>query len=148
MDYLLPTFKAVSVIFAVSAVGTGAQAILAPVGFSKMFGLPVTSKPNSPSTKEHPINPAASVSHLQSTTTSYISLLGIRQLSTGLILLTFAYQDKWVESATILAIIGVLVAGTDGIYLARSGARSEGRWHAIPGALIAALAAAVVYYNP
>lgn len=33
MDYLLPTFKTVSVMFAISAVATGAQAVVDPVGF-------------------------------------------------------------------------------------------------------------------
>ena len=47
--------------------------------------------------------------------------------------------------ATILAIIGILVAGTDGIYLSRSGAEKVARFHAIPGALIAALACGVIY---
>ena len=46
--------------------------------------------------------------------------------------------------ATILAILGIVVAGTDGIYLARSGARNQALFHAVPGALIAFLAAAVV----
>ena len=72
--------------------------------------------------------------------------MGIRQLATGIILLTFAYQSKWVEAATILAIIGIVVAGTDGIYLARGGGGSKaGLFHAIPGALIAALACGVIY---
>ena len=44
------------------------------------------------------------------------------------------------EMATILAIIGIVVAGTDGIYLARAGLKGKGIFHAIPGALISALA--------
>lgn len=71
--------------------------------------------------------------------------MGVRQLATGLTLLVFTYQHKWVEAATILSILGIVVAGTDGIYLARSGAWSMAKFHAIPGALIAALAAAVVF---
>ena len=71
--------------------------------------------------------------------------MGARQLATGLILLTFAYQHKWTEAATILSIIGIVVAGTDGVYLSRAGAGQLARFHAIPGALIAALAAAVIY---
>lgn len=45
--------------------------------------------------------------------------------------------------ATNLAILGTVVAGTDGFYLARSGARNLAKFHAIPGALIALLAGAV-----
>ena len=71
--------------------------------------------------------------------------MGVRQLATGTILLTFAYQNKWAEMATILAIIGILVAGTDGVYLARAGKTAQAKVHAVPGALIAALAGAVVY---
>ncbi|DBA86180.1 hypothetical protein WJX77_005830 [Trebouxia sp. C0004] len=71
--------------------------------------------------------------------------MGVRQLATGIILLIFAQQNKWTEMATILAIIGVVVAGTDGVYLSRAGAGNLGRFHAIPGALIAALAGGVIY---
>jgi hypothetical protein len=136
MDYLLPTFKTISVIFAISAVATGAQAIVDPLGFSRSFGLPLNSTRTD------------AVDHYQySLTMSYISLMGVRQLATGIILLTFAYQNKWTEMANILAIIGIVVAGTDGIYLSRAGARKLGRFHAIPGALIAALAGGVIYSN-
>ena len=79
-----------------------------------------------------------------SVASSYIGLMGVRQLGTGITLLVFAYQNKWAEIATILAIIGILVAGTDGIYLARSGATKAALFHAIPGALIAVLAAATL----
>ena len=133
MPYLLSAFKAVSVIFAISAVVTGAQSIVDPVGFSLFFGLPLT--------------PAVAASDHRDLTASYIALMGVRQLATGVTLLVFAYQSKWTEVATILAIIGVLVAGTDGIFLSRAGHGAVGRWHAIPGVLIAALAAAVVYQH-
>lgn len=140
---LLPSFKAVSLIFAISAVATGAQAIINPIGFSRGFGLVLNSTPN-PS-----INNENKISHSHEILTkSYISLMGVRQIATGIILLTFAYQDKWTEMATILAIIGVVVAGTDGVYLARGGTRNLGLFHAIPGALIAALACFVIYSNP
>ena len=49
--------------------------------------------------------------------------------------------------ATMLSISGIVVAGTDGLYLSRSGARSKGLFHAIPGALIAVLAGAVIFTN-
>ena len=71
--------------------------------------------------------------------------MGVRQLATGITLLTFAYQTKWTEMANILAILGVVVAGTDGVYLSRFGAGKQAMFHAIPGALIAILAGAVVF---
>lgn len=71
--------------------------------------------------------------------------MGIRQLATGLTLLTFAYQEKWIEIATVLSILGIVVAGTDGICLARAGNYSQARFHAIPGACIALLAGTVLY---
>jgi hypothetical protein len=137
MSLLLSTFMAVSVIFAISAVLTGVQAIVNPVGFSRSFGLPITiskddNKPHSTANSHG--NPGL----------SYVSLMGVRQLATGITLLTFAYQEKWTEMATILAILGIVVAGTDGYYLARSGARNSGVFHAVPGAVIALLAGAVV----
>lgn len=151
MNYLLPTFKTVSVMFAISAVATGAQGILDPVGFSKFFGLPL-----SPTITTHSVysladkdnsKTMATLNHDRSLTMSYVSLTGVRQLATGITLLTFAYQNKWTEVATILAIIGVVVAGTDGVYLSRNGTMASGVFHAIPGALISALACAVIYSN-
>ena len=128
MGYLLLVLQAVSMIFALAAVATGAQAIVDPVGFSNTFGLSL------------PTSKADSVA------SSYAALMGVRQLATGITLLTFAYQGKWSEVATILAIIGALVAGTDGLYLSRAGHTAQGRWHAVPGALISALAGASLYY--
>ena len=137
MNLLLPAFKTVSLTFAIAAVVTGTQAILYPMTFLRSFGLPFTpvkeaDKPTSTANlpKDDPI-------------TSYVSLMGVRQLATGMTLLTFAYQRKWTEMATMLTINGILVAGTDGFYLSRSGAGKKGLLHAIPGALIALLSAAV-----
>ena len=154
MAYLLPIFKTVSIIFAISAVATGAQAIVDPISFSRTFGLALSSTPKdsvgSSIDNEDVITPktTAILRHHRSLTTSYVSLMGVRQLATGITLLTFAYQNKWTEMATILAIIGIVVAGTDGIYLSRAGARQRGIFHAIPGALIAALACGVIRSNP
>lgn len=122
MDYVLLTFKAVSLIFAVTAVATGGQAVVDPVGFSASFGLAVSSRER---------------------VKAYVSLMGVRQLATGVTLLVFACQGKWTEMATILAIIGFVVAGTDGYHLKRAGAR--GLLHAVPGACIAALAGGALY---
>lgn len=157
MSHLLRTFKIVSVVFAIASVATGARAIVDPIGFSKSFGLPLsptTSNPETPAidndevadrSRTRPTSP--SYQHDRNLTMSYVSLMGVRQLGTGTILLTFAYQDKWTEMATILAIIGILVAGTDGVYLSRSGARELGLFHAIPGALISALAIGLIRSN-
>ena len=114
------------------------QALVDPIGFTKTFGLLLSHNIKTDD------GAASTASRDRSVTLSYVSLMGVRQLATGLTLLVFAWQSKWTEAATILAIIGVVVAGTDGVYLARGGEASKGRWHAIPGVLIAALAAAVV----
>ena len=71
---------------------------------------------------------------------SYVSLMGIRQLGTGLVLTAFMLGRKWNEAATVLSVIGIVVAGTDGFYLSQHASLSKGLFHAIPGALIAALA--------
>ncbi len=136
MDLIIPTFKFVSVTFALLAVGTGLQAIFDPVSFSKQFGLSLevpNGKPDASHIKQHYL------------AKSYASLMGVRQLGTGITLLTFMYQGKWTEAATILAIIGIVVAGTDGFFIASAGYGAKGRFHAIPGAGIAALSAGAIY---
>ncbi|KAL2072108.1 hypothetical protein VTL71DRAFT_11451 [Oculimacula yallundae] len=138
MGYLLPIFQAVSLTFACLAIYTGAQAILSPIGFSKSFGLVITPTSKSTSYKRPAASSSPPTHH--DLTESYIALMGIRQLSTGLILLVFAYQGKWTEMATILSIIGIVVAGTDGVYLCRAGFVGLGVFHALPGACISALA--------
>jgi hypothetical protein len=145
MNFLLPTFKMVSVAFASSAIVTGTQAILDPIGFSRSFGLPITIVKDADKSK------STAISHFYKPNgnpiMSYVSLMGVRQLATGITLLTFACQKKWTEMATILTILGIIVAGTDGFYLSRSGARNVAKLHAIPGALIALLAGAVILTN-
>ena len=127
---IIVVFKLVSIVFALSAVFTGLRALFFPTTFSHSFGLPITKILD-----DRDI--AISTVH----GTSYVSLMGVRQLGTGIILLVFAWSGKWAESALILMIIGVLVAGTDGFFLARAGKKREARFHAVPGALIALLAA-------
>ncbi|KAF2431480.1 hypothetical protein EJ08DRAFT_610426 [Tothia fuscella] len=144
MNYILPTFKIISIIFALSAVVTGIQSILDPIGFSQFFGLPITPPKNAPNKSTSKSTTTPSRSPDDNITLSYVSLMGVRQLATGITLLIFAHQNKWTEMATILIILGLLVAGTDGFYLSRSGARGAGIFHAIPGALIALLACGVV----
>jgi hypothetical protein len=136
MTFILSAFKLVSVTFAISAVATGVQAIIDPIGFSRSFGLPITDVKDSENSKLY--------KHNGSPIPSYVSLMGVRQLASGMILLTFAWQGKWIEMATILVILGIVVAGTDGYHLSCSGARSLGVFHALPGALIATLAGAVI----
>lgn len=155
MDIALPFFKIISMIFASSAVITGIVAIVAPVGFSKVFGLPLETTPlndTGPFSKHRDTDDQNGLitdsPPYRSLAMSYVSLMGVRQLATGLILLTFACQHKWAEVATVLAIIGILVACTDGIYLARVNGKRSGQLHAIPGVVIAALAGVVIYYNP
>lgn len=138
MTFVLPTFKVVSVVFAISAVVTGTQAILDPIGFSRSFGLPI------PVAKDADKSRSTPRAHKGEPGIAYVSLMGVRQLATGITLLMFAYQQKWAEMATILSILGIVVAGTDGIYLSRSGNSKQARFHAIPGALIALLAGAIV----
>ncbi|SMQ56095.1 unnamed protein product [Zymoseptoria tritici ST99CH_3D1] len=140
MAYLLPSFKAVSVIFSFAAVGTGLQALIDPYGFSKSFGLPIVSS-TAPQVKN------GMPSSITNFADSYIRLMGVRQLGTGILLMIFNYQHKYIEAATVLAVIGVLVAGTDGLFLARAGDRKAGLFHAGPGLAIAALAGAVLYHH-
>lgn len=147
-------FKLTTAIFSVAAIYTGAQALFHPAGFAKSFGLSLDSMSaamplkTSRSKKEGPtVTSTKPILHPHNPAMSYVSLMGIRQLANGLILATFAYQGKWMEVATILAIIGTLVAGTDGIYLSRAGKTSLGVYHAVPGALIAMYASFVLYHH-
>ncbi|KAK5703854.1 hypothetical protein LTR97_002867 [Elasticomyces elasticus] len=138
MDYIIPTYKWVSVTFAMLSLGTGIQALVDPIGFSKSFGMPLEPTPSDDDNRK-----IGSQQH--GLAKSYVSLMGVRQLGTGITILIFAYQGKWAEAGTILALIGFLVAGTDGYHLARAGGASKGLFHAIPGACIAGLGAAAVY---
>lgn len=120
MPTLLLTFQFVSLTFAVLAIYTGGQALFSPQSFSHSFGLPLV--------------------HIEDA--AYVSLMGVRQLCTGLTLLVFAYQRKWKEMGTLLAILGFVVAGTDGVFLAKDNF-GKGLFHALPGAGIALLGLAV-----
>lgn len=148
MNLLLSIFKTVCLIFSFSAIFTGAHALLIPASFASSFGIPLIP-PSSTVNSAEESKLTASAHHDKlfpsDPASAYVSLMGVRQLATGLTLLVFAYQGKWTEAATILAILGIVVAGTDGIYLASSGAWSLAKFHAIPGALIAALSGAIVF---
>ncbi|PVI00836.1 hypothetical protein DM02DRAFT_707164 [Periconia macrospinosa] len=143
MNYLLPSFQAVSLIFAVSALGTGAQAIWNPTSFAKAFGIPLGTSMTATSNKDRTNRDGPDLRP----SSYYVSLMGARQLSTGIILLIFAYQGKWEAMATVLSVIGIAVAGIDGLYLLKAGNVSRARFHAMPGALIAAHAMAVLYWE-
>ena len=142
MDYILLAFKAVGVIFACLALATGAHALWRPFGFAVTFGIPLQppSEKHNTNLKTDRLDGKAVV--------SYVSLMGARQLATGVILLAFTIQGKWTEIATILVIVGLTVATTDGFFLYRSGARKKGLFHALPGVLIALLAGAALYFTP
>jgi hypothetical protein len=147
MESLYPVFKAVSVVFAMLAAYTGLRGIMDPVGFSNFFGLPLG--PNAPRRSPHSddSDPQREATYGQthcSLARTYVSLMSVRQLATGIILLIFSLQGKWLEVATILAVVGFLVAGTDGIYISRTGTWAAGAFHAIPGGLIAATAWTII----
>jgi hypothetical protein len=121
MPVLDTSFKAVSLIFAVSAIYTGAQAVVSPNTFARSFGIEIAQHTSD-------VAPAA-----------YVSLMGVRQLGTGLTIIALALQGAWKAIATNLAVIGFVVAGTDGLFLAQTGSTELGVFHALPGALIASL---------
>jgi hypothetical protein len=71
--------------------------------------------------------------------------MGARQLAQGLTLFAFAYQGNWNAAATILSILGIVVATTDGYFLSTKGGDwGKGAFHAIPGLGIAGLSLAVL----
>ncbi|GAM83009.1 hypothetical protein ANO11243_009950 [Dothideomycetidae sp. 11243] len=138
MVYLLSTFKAVSLIFAGSAVLTGLQALLSPLSFARSFGLTVapTKNASAATTRASPRDQLDNAN----VALAYVSLMGVRQLATGVTLMVFAFYGKWQEMAVILTILGVLVACTDGVLLYRAGLKGNAAFHAIPGLGIALLA--------
>ncbi|KAJ1337844.1 DUF4267 domain-containing protein [Microdochium nivale] len=137
MDYVPAVFKTVSVTFSTLAIWTGANGLFRPAFFAADFGLPVNTTPAAALGGKKAHQPSAADNP---TTRAYIALMGVRQLATGVILATFAAQGKWEEMATILATIGVLVAGIDGYFLASVAGRPDlGIFHALPGGAIALL---------
>ncbi|TGO67384.1 hypothetical protein BOTNAR_0043g00160 [Botryotinia narcissicola] len=124
---LLLIFKAISIIFGVSTVITGIQALLNPIAFSKTFGITV------PKEKDTPI------------LRSYITLMATRQLATGTSVLLLARIGYYISVAYILMVAGIIVAGTDGVFIAKNGSVKMGIVHAGPGFVIAAVAAATIW---
>lgn len=140
---LASSFRAVTLIFASASLFTGLQAFFAPAKFATSFGirLPDATTTKSTSSAAHTTSPLKDPGAC-----AYVSLMGARQFGTGVTLLAFAYLGKWTEAAMILSIIGVVVAGTDGWHIARTGgSMGGGLYHAGPGAAIAALATAFLW---
>lgn len=127
---ILSIFKAVSLIFASLAVITGLQGLFTPVSFAASFGMPIESR-------DKPADDTAK---------AYVALMGVRQLATGITLFAFAWQGRWTEMATLLAVLGVIVACTDGAFLARR-RLGLGIFHALPGLLISVLSLATLALN-
>ncbi|GAB7328583.1 hypothetical protein MBLNU13_g00531t1 [Cladosporium sp. NU13] len=120
-------FKGVSVIFAIASVFTGTQALLDPVAFSKTFGIKIPKQHDTPLLR------------------SYITLMATRQLATGISILLLAKQGHFTAIAYILMVAGIVVAGTDGVFIAKNGSRKMGIVHAGPGFAIASLAALTIW---
>ena len=120
-------FKGVSLIFATASVFTGAQALLDPIAFSKTFGISIPKQHDTPLLR------------------SYITLMAIRQLATGISILLLARQGHFLAIAYILMVAGFVVAGTDGVFIAKNGSRKMGIVHAGPGFVIASIAALVIW---
>ncbi|KPI37063.1 uncharacterized protein AB675_3580 [Cyphellophora attinorum] len=158
MPTILAIFQTISLIFAVASIATGLQALFDSHGFAKAFGIPIPSSPSAtsgasaksiddPPSKRMKDDDADVSTRAAVAAASYVSLLGTRQLAQGLILVVFAAQGKWVETAQILCVLGVVVACTDGVVLSRrvgstgKGSLGKGLFHAGPGLGIAGVAA-------
>ena len=142
---LIDAFKAGCAIFTVAAVFTGIQAIVNPTAFATSFGIPLHRPPQSPKQAVKFTTSTTQSPRYDSAASSYVALLGARQLGTGVTLSVFAYQGKWAECATILSIIGVVVAGMDGYHITRNGSLGGALFHAGPRVAIAALAGVVAW---
>ncbi|KAI8814187.1 hypothetical protein BJ742DRAFT_848930 [Cladochytrium replicatum] len=87
------------------AVVTGIQAVYS---IARSFGIQIQPpKPHD----DHVMS--GTLIRTQSSASAYVSLMAVRRLATG-VLLTYARQEKWEEIATLLLILGFVVAGTDG----------------------------------
>jgi len=124
---LLLLFKGISLIFGVASTLTGAQALVDPIAFSKTFGITIRKDQDTPLLR------------------TYVTLMAARSLATGASVLLLAKQGQFIAIAYILMVAGVVVAGTDGVLIARMGSRKNGIVHAGPGFVIAAIAALTVW---
>lgn len=124
---LLLLFKGVSLIFATASVFTGTQALLDPIAFSTTFGITIPKQHDTPLLR------------------SYVTLMAARQLATGISILLLAKQGHFIAIAYILMVAGIVVAGTDGVFIAKNGSRKMGIVHAGPGFVIASLAALTIW---
>ncbi|KAM0700290.1 hypothetical protein Q7P35_012010 [Cladosporium inversicolor] len=119
--------KGVSLVFATASVFTGARALLDPIAFSTTFGISVPKGHDTPLLR------------------SYITLMATRQLATGISILLLARQGHFIAIAYILMVTGIVVAGTDGVFIAKMGSRKMGIVHAGPGFVIASIAALTIW---
>ena len=124
---LLLVFKPISIIFGLMTTVGGIQALLNPIAFSKTFGIIVSKESDTPMLR------------------SYITLMSTRSLATGFSILLLGRVGHWVSVAYVLMVAGVVVAGTDGAFIAKHGSTRMGLVHAGPGFVIAAVAAAVIW---
>jgi hypothetical protein len=144
MDYVLASFIGISTIFSILAIQTGAHALLRPVSFAQSFGLPMTTKVASKNRPEDNEDALAVKQNLDFGL-AYVTMMGVRQLATGVTILIFASRGKWTEIATILSVLGLLVATTDAYMLWNAGKTGLARYHALPGIAIAAHALVVLW---
>ena len=146
MDYLLPSFQGVSVIFAILALQTGGQAFWTPLVFAETFGLPLDSTSTSTLTEANKaVVNAAETNH--NVALSFVTMMGMRQFAAGGTILALAAQGEWVSIATVLSVYGVCAAGVDTYNLHRANKPSLARYHGIPGAIITGHAMAVLYWR-
>jgi hypothetical protein len=124
---LFTLFKGISLIFAAASVFTGAQALLDPIAFSKTFGISIPKQHDTPLLR------------------SYVTLMATRQLAMGMSILLLARQGHFIAIAYVLMVAGFIVAGTDGVLIAKMGSRKMGIVHAGPGFVIASIAALVIW---
>lgn len=143
MDYVLTSFKIISTIFSILAVQTGAHAVLRPASFAESFGLPIDLNVGQKSRGGDQKETLAAQRNIDSGL-SYVTMMGVRQLGTGVIILIFASRGKWMEIATILSVVGLLVATTDAYNLWSARKPGLARFHALPGIAIAAHAILVL----
>lgn len=124
---LLLIFKPTAFIFSIASIFTGLQSLFRPLHFSRLFGIPIVPSQTTPLLLD------------------YISLMGSRQLSTGLATALLLLRGNDVGAGYVLMVAGVVVAGWDGVIIARNGSTRMGIVHAGPGFVIAAIAAGVVW---
>lgn len=97
--------------FAAASIITGCTAVRDPSTFADTFGLELP--PRSSGFNQFPKEAQTALLEQQNVTRKYVSLMGVRQLATGLILLTLEWRHQWREAAIVVAISGFVVATTN-----------------------------------